>query len=223
MKTSFEEYLEKTGEYGEVTQIKYPLIIASGLPHARLGERVLFESGIEGEIFSVDAESTTVLLFTPEAIRIGTRLARTGEYFTMPVGIEALGQVFDPLGRSLSALEKKSKPGEKRELQSVLKGIDKRKKISQPLKTGVSIIDMMVPLGKGQKELVIGDRKTGKTAFLLSVVKRQAEAGSIVIYAAIGKKMNDVRAIDEFLDKAKIRDRAVIVASTSNDSPALIY
>jgi F-type H+-transporting ATPase subunit alpha len=151
------------------------------------------------------------------------QVVRTDTFLSIPVGKELLGKVINPLGQSFSENQKFTPPKELREIDTQVLGISSRARIKKPLATGVSIIDMIIPLGKGQRELVIGDRKTGKSTFLLSTIKRQAQEGVITIYAAIGRKHSEIKQLQEFLEQEKILDKAIIVATSSHDSPSLIF
>lgn len=222
-KEKFEESLKNTGEVGSVQKVSYPICYADGLPSAFPYELVMFETGEFGQVSSASPDYVEILSFSPHPIDIGARVARTGKALEVPVGEALLGTSVDPLGRSLY----KSKPvgpfSEFRGIETVPLGIEHREKITEPLVTGVSIVDMMVPLGKGQRELVIGDRKTGKSSFLLQTLLNQANQGTICIYAAIGKKKTDIRHIEAFLEKNNLGDRSFIVASSSTDSAGIIY
>lgn len=222
MKT-FKDYLDQTGEYGIAEQVKHPIVIGSGLPHAKLGEMVVFESGETGEIFSVDQNGFEVLVFDAAAVKVGGRIARTDSLLSIPVGEELAGQVIDPLGRAICSDARHQTLKERRVVDQKASGISSRTRITKNFETGVVVADMLIPLGRGQRELIIGDRKTGKTSFLLSAAKTQARQGVMIIYAAIGKKKSDIKKLQEFFREEKISDKVVLVASDSNDSPGLIH
>lgn len=219
----FNFLLETIGEFGIVVQVRYPIVIVSGLPHVRLHELVVFETGEKGEVFLVERSQVQILILSKEAIKPGTRVARTNQFFMVPVGDALLGEIIDPLGDPISEKGKKIKTSEKREIDISPLGIGAREKIKNPFQTGVMVVDTMIPLGKGQKELIIGDRKTGKTSFLLTTIKNQVKQDTIAIYAAIAKKKSDIKKIHEFFIKEGIADKTVILATTSYDSPSLIF
>lgn len=218
----FKLNLKKTGEFGVVEQVRHPLVTVKGLPGVCIGELVVFENGELGEAYILNDTSIEVLVLSKHPITTGMKAARTGEHLSIPVGEEFLGQVVDPLGNSLS-FKKTKKPNERREIDIIAPGMDERSRITLPLATGVSVVDLMIPLGKGQKELVIGDRKSGKTSFLLTIIKNQVNEGAIAIYAAIAKRKSDIKKVQKFLKEEGIEDKTVVVASTSYDSPSLIY
>lgn len=219
----FSYYLDALGEFGIVDQVTHPIVSVQGLPGAKTEEIVLFETGQLGQVFTIGKDGIEILVFSREAVKVGTRVTRTDKNLSVPVGRELLGFVVDPLGRPISSPTDFKTPKEEREIDVKPLGIDKRKIIKKPLKTGVTLVDLMVPIGKGQKELIIGDRKTGKTSFLLTTIKTQVSEGSVVVYAAIAKKKSDIKKLEEFFTAEKILDKIVIVASVSHDSPSLIY
>lgn len=219
----FNAYINEIGEYGIVEQVRTPLAVISGLMGAHLNEIVIFESGERGQVFMVQKDAVTVLIFSKESVIVGTRVTRTNQFLSVPVGNEVLSKMIDPLGGALVSSQPEIMHLPKREIDTKVVGMVGREKITQPFYTGTSLIDMLVPLGKGQKELVIGDRKTGKTSFLLTAMKTQAKNGVKIIYAAIGKKKSDIKRIRGFLEQEGLVDSAVIVATSSYDSPSLIY
>ncbi len=221
MKT-YSEYLKTTGEFGEVTEIKLPLITVTGLPGVAPFELVLFESGIVGEVFAIHKHAVEIILFSKKSPATGEKVVRTKELLQVPVGSDLLGAVIDPTGAAIGTSAKVSTK-KTSDLNGKVKGITSRASITQPFDSGMTVIDMLLPLGKGQKQLVIGDRKTGKTSFLLSILKNQAKAGAVVVYAAIGKKQSDVRHVLAYIESEKLQKQTVVVASNSSDSPGLIY
>lgn len=221
---NFSYFVQKLGEFGIVDQIKHPLVLAQGLPRAKPSEIVVFETGEIGEVFSVQKKYIEILIFSENPVRVGTKIARTDKPLSVPVGQYLLGQSIDPLGAPIDKTDSyRFKPDEYKEIDSTPKGIESRSRIKTPLTTGVSVVDMMIPLGRGQKELVVGDRKTGKTYFLLSSMKNQIKEGSIAIYAGIARRKSDIKKVHEYFEKEKILDRTIIVATSSNNSPSLIY
>lgn len=219
----FNSYLAQVGEYGIVQEIRTPLAVVSGLMGAHLNEIVLFESGERGQVFMIQRDKITILIFSKDPVLVGTKVTRTNQFLSVPVGKDILGKMIDPLGNALVSTQKDISYLSKREIDTRVIGMIGRVKITQPFFTGTSLVDMLVPLGKGQKELVIGDRKTGKTSFLLTAMKTQIQNGVKVVYAAIGKKKSDIRRIRAFFEEEGLTDSTVIVATSSYDSPSLIY
>jgi F-type H+/Na+-transporting ATPase subunit alpha len=219
----FKSYIESIGEYGVVKEVHHPIAVISGLPHAKPHEIVIFETGEMGEVFMIEKDTIDILVFSREPIKVGTQVARTDQFMSVPVGDELLGAIIDPLGEPLTATKPFKRPKEMREIDREVHKLATRSKITKPLWTGTTLVDMMIPLGKGQRELVIGDRKTGKSSFLLSTIKKQVEEGAIAIYAGIARKKNDIKILQQYFEKEGIADKVVMVATTSKDSPSLIY
>lgn len=216
-------YRDLTCEFGIVKEVHHPIVTIVGLPNTKPTEIVIFETGQLGEVFSLEKQEIEVLIFSKEPVKPRTLITRTGKYRSVPTGHELLGTVIDPLGTPITNPSGFIKPQEEREVEKEVEGIFKRARVKKSFLTGVTLVDMMIPLGKGQKELIIGDRKTGKTAFVLTAIKNQATAGTIIIYAAIAKKKSDIKKLTEFFIKEDILKKAVIVATSSHDSPSLIY
>src|SRR3989344_732130 len=216
-------YLNKIGEFGIVQEVNHPIVGVSGLPGVKPREIVIFENGQQGQAFTLDSSKVGVLLFSRDPIQVGLRVARTGFQLSVPVGSELLGFIIDPLGNPLLKLASFKKPALHREIDDPPPGMSTRSRIKKSFLTGISIVDIMVPLGKGQKELIIGDRKTGKSSLLQTTIKNQVQSGAVAIYAAIGKKKSDIKKLQEFFENEGIFSKICIVASGSHDSPSLIY
>ena len=219
----FQEYLNETQEIGFVEQSNHSLAYVNGLPNVAVQEIIIFETGEAGFVMSLLKNVAEVLVFTKYALKVGTRAVRTGNPQEMPVGFELLGQAVDPFGHPLDAMKPFKRPQLSRPIDSPPSGIHSRARIDKPLETGVTIVDMLIPLGKGQRELLIGDRKTGKTAFLYQTILNQARQGTICIFAAIGKKKMDIKRTEEFFVKSGIQKNTVLIASGSEDPAGVIY
>lgn len=220
---SFQSYLNTSEEMGFVEQCDHSIVYANGLPNATINEIVLFETGETGIILSLTQDHAEILLFSKYSVKVGTRLTRTGEKQEMPVGFELLGQVIDSFGHPLDVGKTFNKPTMSRPIDTIPAGISSRKRIDSAFETGVTLVDFLIPLGKGQRELIIGDRKTGKTSFLYQTMLKQAKLGTICIYAAIGKKKIDIRKAEDFFKKNGISQNTVIIASSSDDPAGSIY
>lgn len=219
----FTAYLNETEEIGFVEQVADAIIYVSGLPKAKPEEVIIFETGEFGQVFSINPDYIEVLVFSKKHIKPGTRVTRTNEILKVPVGHELLGRVINPLGNSIDTTKPLKTPIEKREINTRPAGIVRRRAITKPFETGVIMVDLAIPLGHGQRELIVGDRKTGKTSFLTKTILNQAKRGNICIYAAIGKKKFDVKKIEEFFAKNGVLDKMVLVASGSGDAIGVIY
>ena len=219
----YKYYLEKFEEYGEVVEIKHSLVVVAGLPNLRINEIVVFEEGCLGQVIDIANDFCRVAILDKTIPKSGERVGRTGGLLTIPVTEEFLGKTINPLGKILYPENWKVKQSEQRSIESEIGGIDKRAKITKQFLTGVTMVDLLLPLGNGQKELIIGDRKTGKTSFLLTTVKNQIKLGKIVIFAAIGKKKTDINKILKFFAAEKLADKIIFVVSGADDSENLIY
>lgn len=218
----FQDYLDETGEIGYVVQNFHSLVYVSGLPGAHPNEVIVFENGEAGLVLSMTKERLEVLIFSNVQIRVGSKVVRTNEHIKVGVGDTLLGRTIDPLGVPLDG------KGEldgltPSEIDSNAPSIIQRENITKPLLTGVSLVDLVCPLGKGQRELVIGDRKTGKTEFLLQMMLNQARSGAVCIYAVIGQKRIDIRKLNDFFTSQGVLENTILIASSSSDSPGLIY
>ncbi|OGM24063.1 hypothetical protein A2715_02700 [Candidatus Woesebacteria bacterium RIFCSPHIGHO2_01_FULL_39_32] len=218
----FNYYLDSLGEIGFVEELMHSLIYASGLPRVHPGELVLFESGDLGQVFSLTPEKIEVLLLTRANLKVGSKLVRTDTRMQIPVGVGLLGRVIDPLGNPLDGA-KLTDTEDVRTVDIAPPKIVERVEVQKPLITGVTLVDLVVPLGCGQRELVIGDRKTGKTDFLLQSMVTQAKLGSICIYAQIGQKQFDIKKMSEFFAETGIKKNTVLVASSSSDPAGVVF
>ena len=220
---TFQQYLNATEEIGFIEACNQSIVYASGLPNATLQEIVIFENGELGLILSLSRDQVEILLFSQASVKEGLRVTRTGVKQEIPVGFELLGKAIDPFGQPLNTSQTIESPKISRPIDISPTGINTRKRIEQTFETGVTLVDMLIPLGKGQRELVIGDRKTGKTSFLYQTILKQASIGTICIYAGIGKKKTDIKKIEAFFQAAGIQNNTVIVASSSEDPAGVIY
>lgn len=217
----FEEFLNKTGEIGYVKRISNAIVFCDGLPNIHLSEIVIFENGEIGQVFSSGRDLVEIVIFSKGYIKVGSKVARTGQTLKISVGEHFLGALVSPL--DLISFEDGDTVNVTKSIEVDPPGIDKRRNIDKPFETGVSIVDLMLPLGKGQKELIIGDRKTNKTQFLLQNVLTQAQKGTICVYCAIAKKRTDVLFFQNFIKENNISDKVVIVASYPDDPPGIVY
>ena len=220
---SFRYSKENIKDVGCVSEVRDTLVKVSGMKGGVLGEAVTFENGVHGKIISILPDEHEIIVFDRVPLEIGTPVARTGEPISISVGDGLLTHVIDPLGYVIDERREESKRPESKPVDVLPKGIHERKKVNKFLETGVSIVDFMVPVGEGQRELVIGDRKSGKSFFLLQTVITQAKAGKICILGLIGKRKSEIRSTEEILEKAGVIDKCVIVASASYHSAGEIF
>lgn len=220
--TTFKDYLDQTGEIGYIDQIVHSVAYASGLPQAHPDEIVILESGGMGQVLSMNKDTVEILLLSGNRITVGSRIARTGESLQIGVGEVLLGRVIDPLGNAMDGLGG-IECRDKRALEAQPAGLSARDEVKKPLNTGVALVDMIVPIAKGQRELVIGDRKTGKSQFLLQTILNQASEGTVCIYALIGQRQAEIQRLGEFFKQKNISKNTIIVASSSSDPTGLIF
>lgn len=219
---NFTDLLTKTGEVGFVQQLRSKsLVLIEGLPGVHQEEIVVFENGVTGLITGLSENFAEVLLLSDVTPAIGAKVARTNTQISVPVSENLLGKTVNPLCQNLT--DSSTIEGEERQIEQTPLGISSRAKIKNALETGVSLVDLLVPLGQGQRELVIGDRKTGKSSFLLQTVLKQAAEGTICIYSFIGKKMADIQQFQKALASQETRSKVIVVATAANDAPGLIY
>lgn len=223
MDQQFTQNVEKFGEYGEVVEVNYPIVSVIGVPSAKMNEIVIFETGDRGQIIALHHDFATVLLFSQSRLKTKTKLSRTDRYITVPVDNQLLGHIINPFGQSLSGQSTIPDIPNARVIDTPPQGIANRLKINKPLATGTALVDIMIPIGKGQRQLILGDRKTGKSSFVLNTVRNQINEGAIAVYAAVGKKSSDIKQLQAFMADDERKDKMVIVATTAFDSPGLIY
>ena len=200
----------------------------SGLKSAMAGELLKFSSSSTGrDVYglaqNLDANEVGAVLFgNVEDVKEGDECRTTGRVMDIPVGHAMLGRVVNPLGQPIDGLGP-IVTSHRRPIEFKAPGIMERQPVSEPVQTGLLAIDAMVPIGRGQRELIIGDRKTGKTAIAIDAIVNQAKTDMVCIYVAIGQKASTVAAIRESLAQHGVLDKTVIVAATAADSAPLQY
>ena len=210
-------------ELGQVTEVSDGIVTVSGLPRAVYGEQVLFDNGDQGMVMDLRKDSVgIVLLGQGEGLGEGSVVRRTGRTVEVPVGENLLGRVVDALGHPIDNLgpipSDTSYP-----IEREAGGVITREPVTVPLQTGILAIDAMVPIGRGQRELIIGDRQTGKTAIAVDTMLNQKDTGVICIYVAIGQKASSVARVQETLRKHGAMEHCIIVSAAAGDSPSLQY
>ena len=209
-------------EIGVVTYIGDGIARAHGLDNAMSGELLIFENGSYGMAQNLESTDVGLIIlgdFTD--IREGDTIRRTGKIMEVPVGDALIGRVVDPLGRPVDGLGE-IKTDKTRPVETPAPGVMQRKSVSEPLQTGLKAIDALVPIGRGQRELIIGDRQTGKTSIAIDAILNQKGQDMICIYVAIGQKESTVRTQVETLRQYGALDYTIVVtASASQPSPLL--
>ena len=210
-------------EEGHVVSVGDGIVIATGLESVVYGEVVLFESGVRGMVQELRQGEIGIILFgDDEDISEGSVVRRTKKTAGIPVGEEYLGRVVDALGNPIDGLGQIAAE-DYREVESPAPGIVDRQPVSAPMNTGILSIDSMFPIGRGQRELIIGDRQTGKTTIALDTILNQKGNGVVCIYVAIGQKASSVAHLVGSLRKHEAMEHTVIVAATASDPTPLQY
>ena len=194
-----------------------------GLEKCMSGELIQFEDGTYGMALNLEQDSVgAVLLGSDENIKEGSAVKRTGEIMSVPVGEALLGRVVNALGQPIDGAGE-IKTDKHAPIEKVASGVITRKSVHKPLQTGIKAIDSMIPIGRGQRELIIGDRQTGKTAIALDTIINQKGQDIICIYVAIGQKRSTVANVAETLRKAGAMDYTIIVSATASELAPLQY
>ncbi|MCP4657924.1 MAG: F0F1 ATP synthase subunit alpha [bacterium] len=210
-------------EVGQVLEVGDGIARIYGLSSAMSGELVEFENGQSGQVLNLEENSAGVVILGDYLeIREGDEVRRTGKLLSVPCGDVLVGRVVDPLGRPLDGLGVIETP-ERRPLEFKAPGIAERQPVNQPLMTGLKGIDSMIPIGRGQRELIIGDRKTGKTAIAIDTIINQKGTGLICVYVAIGQKESTVVGVVEKLREHGAMDYTIVVSASASDPSPLQY
>ncbi len=217
------EYSIHKKEIGRITSISGSIVWAKGLPNVSYEEIVEFTGNKAGIAFNLDRDRiAVVLLDESENIRAGGPVYRTGRILDVPVGEGLMGRVIDPLGRPRDGKgpvkAETRKPSEK-EAPAIMD----RAPVSVPLQTGLLVVDALIPVGRGQRELILGDRQTGKTAIALDTIVNQKERGVICIYCAIGQRASAVAKVIDDLEERGAMEYSAVVVATGEDSPGLNF
>ena len=214
---------EDRSEVGRVQKVGDGIATVSGLDRAVYGELVELDTGVRGMVMNLTRENVgVVLLGSEEGVREGTLVRRTGRPADVPVGEGLIGRVVDALGRPIDGLGPIASQ-ETRPIERTASGVVTREPVSVPLQTGILAIDAMVPIGRGQRELIIGDRQTGKTAIAVDTILNQKGQDVICIYVAIGQKASSVARIRDTLKKYGALDYSILVSATASDAAPLQY
>ena len=194
-----------------------------GLRHCMSGELLEFEDGSLGMAQNLEKDTVSVIILSEENdIREGSTVKRTGKVLSVPVGEAFLGRVVNALGKPIDGKGEIVSSG-MRPIESDAPGIIERESVSRPLQTGIKAIDGMIPIGRGQRELIIGDRQTGKTEIAIDTIINQKNSNVICIYVAIGQKNTSVAQVVRELTKNDAMDYTIVVSASASDSPALCY
>ena len=225
LKTRIEDYkpAQTSAEGGVVISSADGIVQVEGMDKAVYGEIVTFENGAKGMVESVDPGKLGITLFDgAETVGVGTLVTRSGKRAGIPVGDGFLGRVIDPLGEPIDGKGPVNAEGYN-PIEKQAPGILERQSVDTPLHTGILAIDSMFPIGRGQRELIIGDRQTGKTSIATDAILNQKDTGVLCIYVAIGQKASSIARVAEDLKKHGAMSYTTIVAATASDSAPLQY
>ena len=224
-KTRIEDYkpAATSEEGGVVISSADGIVEVEGMDRAVYGEIVTFENGAKGMVESVEPGRLGIMLFDgAETVGVGTMVTRSGKRAGIPVGDGFLGRVIDPLGEPIDGKGPIEAVGYN-PIEKQAPGILERQSVDTPLHTGILAIDSMFPIGRGQRELIIGDRQTGKTSIATDAILNQKDTGVLCIYVAIGQKASSIARVAEDLKKHGAMSYTTIVAATASDSAPLQY
>ena len=210
-------------ETGTVIWVGDGIATVYGIEHAMYGEIVVFDNGVKGMVQDIKRTEIGCILFGKDTgIREGTRVVRTGKKAGIPVGDAFVGRIIDALGAPIDG-QGEIESTEYRPIEQDAPGIVDRKSVSEPMETGILAIDSMFPIGRGQRELIIGDRQTGKTAIAIDTILNQKGKDVICIYVAIGQKRSTVANVVETLEKAGAMRYTIVVSASASELAPLQY
>jgi F-type H+-transporting ATPase subunit alpha len=210
-------------EIGLVISVSTGIAKISGLPNVGFEELLQFQNGLFGIAYNIDEDEVGVILLGKNSLlKAGDEVERTGRVMDIPVGNGLIGRVIDPLGQPLD--DKGVIPYEKRlPIERPAHAIMDRSAVSVPLLTGIKVIDALIPIGRGQRELILGDRQTGKTAIAIDTILNQHDKNVICIYCAIGQRASAVAKVIANLHEKGAMDYTVVMVAEGNDSPGIAY
>ena len=215
--------ISKDQEVGTVISVGDGIATVYGIDHAMYGEVVTFENGLKGMVQDVRANSMGCILFGKDTgIKEGTKVARTGKQAGIPVGDKFIGRIVNALGEPIDG-KGEIQAEEYRPIENPAPGIIDRKSVTVPLETGILSIDSMFPIGRGQRELIIGDRQTGKTSIATDTIINQKGKNVICIYVAIGQKASTVAEVVSNLEKYGAMEYTTVFSATASDCAPLQY
>ena len=225
IKEQIKNYRHKinSNDVGTVVSVGDGIANVYGLEKAMLGELLLFPNEVYGMVMNLDSDSVGVVLLGDDSlVKEGDLVNRTKMVMEVPVGEQLLGRVVNSLGQAIDGLGE-IKVTKRRPIEVIAPGVIKRKSVDTPLETGITMIDAMTPIGRGQRELIIGDRQTGKTAIAIDTIINQKGKNVICIYVAIGQKNSTVAQIVDKLKRFKAMDYTIVVSASASEPAPLLY
>ena len=225
LKTEIENYdmVSKDQEVGTVIWVGDGIATIYGIEHAMYGEIVIFENGVRGMVQDIKRDQVGCIIFGKDTeIKEGTKVTRTKKKAGIPVGDAYLGRIINALGAPIDG-KGEIKADDYRAIEQEAPGIVDRQSVKQPMETGILAIDSMFPIGRGQRELIIGDRQTGKTSIAVDAILNQKGEDVVCIYVAIGQKASTVAKLVNTLTKNGAMDYSIVLSSTASESASLQY
>ena len=225
LKTEIENYdmVSKDQEVGTVIWVGDGIATIYGIEHAMYGEIVIFENGVRGMVQDIKRDQVGCIIFGKDTeIKEGTKVTRTKKKAGIPVGDAYLGRIINALGAPIDG-KGEIKADDYRSIEQEAPGIVDRQSVKQPMETGILAIDSMFPIGRGQRELIIGDRQTGKTSIAVDTILNQKGKDVVCIYVAIGQKASTVAKLVNTLTKNGAMDYSIVLSSTASESASLQY
>ena len=225
LKTEIENYdmVSKDQEVGTVIWVGDGIATIYGIEHAMYGEIVIFENGVRGMVQDIKRDQVGCIIFGKDTeIKEGTKVTRTKKKAGIPVGDTYLGRIINALGAPIDG-KGEIKADDYRAIEQEAPGIVDRQSVKQPMETGILAIDSMFPIGRGQRELIIGDRQTGKTSIAVDTILNQKGKDVVCIYVAIGQKASTVAKLVNTLTKNGAMDYSIVLSSTASESASLQY
>lgn len=214
----------KEEEVGIIYEVNPVVVRAKGLPAASYGELIQFDNGASGMVMNLSDKGVEIaLLDSPKTLEAGSLVRRTGKQVSIPVGNALLGRVIDPLGRPLDDPEHPIDASENFPVERSAPPLMARQAVSVPLQTGIKAIDALIPIGRGQRELILGDRQTGKTAITLDTMINQRNTEVICIYCAIGQRLTSLTRLIDDLKKYGNFSQTIIMVAEGSSPPGLQY
>ena len=210
-------------EIGAIVSVGKGVVRAKGLPKVKSGEIVIFKEGSLGMVFNLNPDSVDIILLDkPRKLSSGDEIKRTNQVMNIPVGEALLGRIIDPAGRPL---DEKGRINYLKRLpiEQEAPPIMHRDPVTVPLQTGLLVVDALIPVGRGQRELILGDRQTGKTALAIDTILNQQKGDVVCIYCAIGQKLSSVARVVDKLRETGAFDFTIVVIASGEDTPGLNY
>lgn len=221
--SKFKDNLKKTEEVGRITAINNSIVKVSGLPDLQPNEMIITESDKEGIAYNLEKDYAEILMLETDNLELDKRVTRTDEQFKIGVNSNLRGRMVDPLCRPLDGKGPITGKKKYQGLENPAPNITDRSVVKRPMETGVTKVDTLIPLGYGQRELILGNTKIGKTSFLLQAVANQARKGTTCIYVSVGKRASDLKEVEDYFSEMGVTDQTIIVRAGAGEPSPMLY